>query len=81
MTLITINMTQMTLKNKNNLLNTLRNEIMEFQNKYPSSELHSINEYLEWQGRQAKYITHAQRVYDFLNLKWKLPKCKKTAKI
>lgn len=61
------------IENKNNLLNTLRNEIMEFQNKYPSSELHSINEYLEWQGRQAKYITHAQRVYDFLNLKWKLP--------
>jgi asparagine synthase (glutamine-hydrolysing) len=35
--------------------------------------VHGIAEFLEFQGRQAKYVINGQRVYEYAGLDWRLP--------
>jgi asparagine synthase (glutamine-hydrolysing) len=57
-------------------LERINNKIMETLESTGAgleSPLSSLYELWEWQERQCKYVVNGQRVYDFLNLSWRLP--------
>ncbi len=53
----------------------LKNEIAELKKEYqiPDNHLWAISESLEWAGRQSKFVTAAQRSYEFFGYEWRLP--------
>ena len=38
-----------------------------------AEQAHGLYEYLEFQDRQSKYVISRQRIYEFLDLEWRLP--------
>jgi len=48
-------------------------EIIEYKDFYSNEEAVDVYEQWDWSERQAKFITHSIRVYDFYGYEWRLP--------
>ena len=55
------------------IYNRINKLIKSFNNYIINKRSASIFETLEWSERQAKFVITGQRVYDFLEMDWKLP--------